>query len=50
MKLNVTITRDSDRIMGSDVTLRLVFVIPPLPGIQGLLAEPGKNTTILPVI
>ena len=44
-RLEIVITREGDRTMGSNVTLRLVFLPPPTP-ITDDDARPGKNTII----
>ena len=44
-ELEIVITRQSDRSLGSDVVLRLMFLPPPDP-ITDDDANPGKNTTI----
>ena len=46
LKLDIVITREFDRSLGSNVTLRLVFVPPPDP-ITDDDAIPGKNKTML---
>ena len=42
LELEIAITREGDRHLGSDVTLRLVFVPPPDP-LTDNDASPGKN-------
>ena len=45
LSMEITITRESDRSLGSDLTLRLVFLPPPDP-ITDNDANPGKNPVL----